>query len=386
MRTGHQSRSRLVAVVLLAVAVIGLPAGASAQTQSDVDRAEADLERAKARETAAFQRWEEASVALETAVAEFTEINRKRENLTYTIEKLRAQIDVYQNDAVAADQRAKDIVVDAYTGGGSAGVESAFTLGTIQDIILSQALLDQASIRGLSEIDQLAAVNREVDRLRINLSDQEADALLLEEEAELKLVEVQGLYAEADAAYAAASDDVKQAIDAVREEQREFDIAEAKRKAEQAAAAHTAANGAAAGLPPDAIAGFVCPVQGGSTFINSWGFPRSGGTRSHKGTDMYSSSGYGHPLVAVQDGYIKMKTVNLGGIVVYLYDDAGYRYYYAHLQGYPAGQVDGQRVTAGQVIGYMGSSGNAGSPHLHFQLHPGGGAAVNPYPTVRAAC
>jgi murein DD-endopeptidase MepM/ murein hydrolase activator NlpD len=101
---------------------------------------------------------------------------------------------------------------------------------------------------------------------------------------------------------------------------------------------------------------------------------------------MYGSQGYGHPLVAVQDGYIKMKTVNLGGIVVYLYDDGGNRYYYAHLQSYPSGQKDGQRVTKGQTIGYIGSTGNAGGPHLHFGLYPGGGSAVNPYPTVRAAC
>jgi murein DD-endopeptidase MepM/ murein hydrolase activator NlpD len=101
---------------------------------------------------------------------------------------------------------------------------------------------------------------------------------------------------------------------------------------------------------------------------------------------MYGSQGYGHPLVAVQDGYIKMNTVRLGGIVVYLYDDAGYRYYYAHLQGYPSGQKDGQRVSKGATIGYLGSTGNAGAPHLHFGLYPNGGSAVNPYPTVRAAC
>ncbi|KAA3636763.1 MAG: M23 family peptidase, partial [Armatimonadetes bacterium] len=287
---------------------------------------------------------------------------------------------------VAADKRAKPLIIDAYTNGGNAGVETAIALDSIQDILLSQILLDEAAVQGLTDLGQLAALNREVDRLRINLSDQEAEALLLEAAAEEKLVEVQGLYAEADAAYEEASAEVRAAIDTVREEQRAFDIAEAKRKAEQAAAAYTAAHGAAAGLAPGTIPGFVCPVQGGSTFINSWGYPRSGGTRSHKGTDMYSSTGYGHPLVAVQAGYIKKKTVNLGGIVVYLYDDAGYRYYYAHLQGYPNGLVDGQRVDKGQVIGYMGSSGNAGSPHLHFQLHPGGGAAVNPYPTVRAVC
>jgi murein DD-endopeptidase MepM/ murein hydrolase activator NlpD len=383
---GPTSKARLVAVVLLAVSLLGLPTVANAQSQSDVDKAESDLARARALESAAFKKWDQARADLAIAVEEFTDMNRLRENLTDKIAKLKEQIAVYETDAAGAEQRAKDIVIDAYTSGGSPGVETAFSLGTIQDILISQALLDQASVRGLSEIDQLAAVNREVDRLRINLSDQEADALVLEQAAEVKLAEVQGLYAAADAAYAEASDEVRSAIDTVREEQRAFDIAEAQRKAEQAAAAHTAANGAAAGLAPGAIPGFICPVQGGSAFSNSWGFPRSGGARSHKGTDMYSSTGYGHPLVAVQDGYIKQKTVNLGGIVVYLYDDAGYTYYYAHLQGYPAGLQNGQRVSKGDVIGYMGSSGNAGSPHLHFEIRPGGGSAVNPYPTVRAVC
>jgi murein DD-endopeptidase MepM/ murein hydrolase activator NlpD len=101
---------------------------------------------------------------------------------------------------------------------------------------------------------------------------------------------------------------------------------------------------------------------------------------------MYGSQGRGHPLVAVNDGVVKLKTVNLGGIVVYLYDDAGNRYYYAHADGYASGLKDGQRVTRGQVIAYVGSTGNAGGPHLHFQIHPGGGPAVNPYPTVREAC
>ena len=384
--TGFSSRKTLAVIALLVVAVFGLPSVASAQTQGDVDQAEAELRRAEARESDAFKKWDVAKAALDTAIAEFTDINAQREDLSVRIAKLEEVIAAQEADAADADTKAKNLVIDAYTNGGSGGVETAFSLGSIQEILISQALLDEAAVRGLSDLDQLTAVNREVDRLRINLSDQEADALILEAASEAKLGEVSILYAAADAAYDEATGDVREAIDAVRSERRAFDIAESARKAAEAAAAFTAANGAAAGLAPGTIPGFVCPVQGGSAFINSWGYPRSGGTRTHKGTDMYSSSGYGHPLVAVQDGYIRKKTVNLGGIVVYLYDDAGYRYYYAHLQGYPAGLDEGQRVSKGQVIGFMGSSGNAGSPHLHFQLHPGGGAAVNPYPTVREAC
>ena len=384
--TGFSSRKTLAVIALLVVAVFGLPSVASAQTQGDVDQAEAELRRAEATESDAFKKWDVAKAALDTAIAEFTDINAQREDLSVRIAKLEEVIAAQEAHAADADAKAKNLVIDAYTNGGSGGVETAFSLGSIQEILISQALLDEAAVRGLSDLDQLTAVNREVDRLRINLSDQEADALILEAASEAKLGEVSILYAAADAAYDEATGDVREAIDAARSERRAFDIAESARKAAEAAAAFTAANGAAAGLAPGTIPGFVCPVQGGSAFINSWGYPRSGGTRTHKGTDMYSSSGYGHPLVAVQDGYIRKKTVNLGGIVVYLYDDAGYRYYYAHLQGYPAGLDEGQRVSKGQVIGFMGSSGNAGSPHLHFQLHPGGGAAVNPYPTVREAC
>jgi murein DD-endopeptidase MepM/ murein hydrolase activator NlpD len=384
--TGLTARRPLLAALLLAVALFGLPAAASAQTQGDVDHAEADLRRAEAIKSDAYKKWDAATAQLIAATTEFQEIKERREELTLKIWKLEDRIILYQSDAELADQRAKSLIVDAYVNGGSTGVETVFSLETIQEILLSQIVLDEATARGLSDLDQLEAVNREVDRLRLNLSDQESDDLALEVEAEALMAEVQLLYAAADAAYDEASGDVRSAIDDVRAERREFDIAEAKRKAEAAAAAYSRANGAAAGLPPGAIPGFVCPVQGGATFINSWGYPRSGGTRTHKGTDMYGSQGYGHPLVAVQDGYIQMKTVRLGGIVVYLYDDAGYRYYYAHLQSYPSGQTNGQRVNKGDVIGYMGATGNAGGPHLHFGLYPGGGSAVNPYPTVRASC
>lgn len=127
--------------------------------------------------------------------------------------------------------------------------------------------------------------------------------------------------------------------------------------------------------------GWVCPVQGFVAFADTWGAPRSGG-RSHQGVDLIGARGL--PLVAVVDGFVQQKTNRLGGNAVWLTGSDGNKYYYAHLDAWAAAGP----VSAGTVIGYLGDTGNAkySVPHLHFEIHPGGGAAVNPYPTVRAHC
>lgn len=126
----------------------------------------------------------------------------------------------------------------------------------------------------------------------------------------------------------------------------------------------------------------ACPVPG-SSFVDSWGAPRSGG-RTHQGVDMMAP--YGTPVYAAQSGTVSHSSSDLGGIQAYLYGDGGDTTFYAHLQGY-GGASSGAHVAAGSLIGYVGDTGNAsGTPHLHFEYHPGGGGAVNPYPYVRAVC
>ncbi len=130
--------------------------------------------------------------------------------------------------------------------------------------------------------------------------------------------------------------------------------------------------------------GFTFPVDGTYSFINDWGFPRDDGERSHRGTDIMAPSGT--PLVACVAGVVDSidHDQNLGGVVIWLRGDNGHRYYYAHLQSIAPGTRGGMRVLPGMLIGRVGSSGNAagGAPHLHFQIHPGGGGPVNPFPVL----
>jgi murein DD-endopeptidase MepM/ murein hydrolase activator NlpD len=125
----------------------------------------------------------------------------------------------------------------------------------------------------------------------------------------------------------------------------------------------------------------VCPVAGPHTFIDSWGFARSGGRR-HKGVDMMAAIGV--PIVAPVSGTVTDRGNSVGGMSFHLEGDDGNYYYGTHLSRYGATG----HVQAGDVIGYVGDSGNArGIPHLHFEVHPGGqGNPVDPYPYVAAVC
>lgn len=96
----------------------------------------------------------------------------------------------------------------------------------------------------------------------------------------------------------------------------------------------------------------------------------------------------GTPLVAIFEGRIRRISTNtLGGLSLWITASNGDQFYYAHLEAYADISV-GQQVSEGEVVGYNGSSGNAPDwlPHLHFEFHPGGGAAVNPYPLVKSIC
>lgn len=129
----------------------------------------------------------------------------------------------------------------------------------------------------------------------------------------------------------------------------------------------------------------VFPVLGPCYFTDTWQAPRSGGRR-HEGVDIIAKSGT--PIYAVTNGTITRQFFDqpgsLGGNALRLTAPNGTYFHYAHLSTFAENVKVGTVVRAGEVIGFVGNTGNSSTPHLHFEYHPGGGAAVNPFPLVKA--
>lgn len=130
--------------------------------------------------------------------------------------------------------------------------------------------------------------------------------------------------------------------------------------------------------------GFVFPVYGTHSFSDDYGAPRAD-TGFHQGNDIFATAGT--PAVAVCDGSLnRVGTLPVSGNRLWVKCKTGDSFFYAHLSAFATDSRDGAKVTSGQVVGFVGSTGDAERtpPHVHFEVHPGDGNAVDPYPFLRA--
>jgi murein DD-endopeptidase MepM/ murein hydrolase activator NlpD len=375
---------------LTGILVLGIALPAFAQvTDDDIDRARAEVNRLTEESAQLGQ--------------EVIEAYGRQAALNSEIENLRSSIDFAEVRMTETQERLESLAVELYMGSTSGRSLSVLFSATNQEYPAGMEYLREASGVDDSVVTQMRVLQDELgnqtDRLGDALVEQEALSVELEDKAgqlQTQLVSTQQVY-----------DDLVVQQQREEEERRRREEEERQRAAEAAAAAAEAAATATtqpsgdssdggsespattsppATTPPSpSSGGGVCPVAGAVSFTDSWGAPRSGG-RSHKGVDMIAARGV--PVVAIFSGRVqRTSNSSLGGKSVYFVSDAGDMYYYAHLDDF--GDISsGQSVPAGYVLGYNGSTGNAPSylPHLHFEYHPGGGSAVNPYPLVRSLC
>lgn len=325
---------------MIAVAALILPATTAFGAKSEVDKLKEQMAELREESKRAGDAYSKAYWKLDATNAELTKTNK---SLADTREKL-----------AEASGRLGEHAAEMYRQGELDYVALLLTSATLDDMFLR---LEYASRVGQQEADVIGDVK-------------ELQAKLVEQKAAIEDVKAeQAKEAKTLKSKAAALDKKLKSV--------ESEYAELQKKL--AAAVARSSGGRSTTRYPAGPNGMVFPVQGTYYYSDTWGAARSGG-RTHKGTDIMARTGT--PCVAVLSGTVRSKSSTLGGKTIWLTADNGWQFYYAHLNGYV--RTSG-RVQAGELIGYVGYTGNASAsaPHLHFEIHPNGGAAVNPYPYLK---
>lgn len=370
--------------LLVAALVVGTAAPARSASEAEVEEARRAREAAAAARAAALN-------DLDEAVRVYEDLNGRYQSLVFRIGQMRSRIDAYEDEVRRMRTEIRERAVSAYILGPQQSTGSGLMVSDrAQQALVARQVLARAVEEQAASLDNMEAITAEMARLEEELETQTVEASDLRVEAEAVAARMYELLEESEGELASANQELATAEAALAEQRRLEEIERQRRLSLEYRQnlIREALLNPAGGVPNDVTPGFVCPVAGPNHYTDSWGAPRAEGRR-HVGTDLMGPKGT--PLVAVASGIVRPGTSLLGGNNLWLISDYGSAFLYAHLDGYPAGQVYGQWVAAGTVIGYMGDTGNAapGAYHLHFEIRPNGynTPPVNPYFTlIRHGC
>jgi murein DD-endopeptidase MepM/ murein hydrolase activator NlpD len=337
----------VIATLALTGVVVAVPA--SADTKDDLDAARQELQSKQAELDALTLQWQQT----ETAYAQAQDAVRRAQS----------QIGSLQAQLVKIQRQLDAQVREVYMSGSNDAIGAL--LGSESFADFADRLRFASSIAQGDE-DLAVSVSVQTERLR-----RERERLTEEADAQAKAAaQLQTQRAALDARL----DDLQATVS---ELYRQFQ----DEQAQQQIGLPPGSSGGGASFPVTGSGAIsTCPVAGAVSFVDSFGWPRPGG-RTHEGIDMIAA--YGTPIVAVQSGNAVQTPNSLGGNAVIVYHDGSSDFtYYAHMSSYGASGP----VGAGQVIGYVGATGDTSVNHLHFEYHPGGGGAVDPYLLLLAVC
>lgn len=295
---------------------------------------------------------------------------------TTRIEKLRDEADHLSAEIEAIEHRRSELEADRtdLMDDAIARANELYRSGSVDTLEILFSADDFGELADRAEV--LSQVSMEDAGVFIKLSRTEAELEVLNEEA---LAQERDL-SRNEELLAAENERLQAQFQEVATEYQQL-----RRRLAQVVPEPAAPNSGGGGAPSVNVkitGDMTCPVAGPVSFTDTWGAPRSGHT--HQGVDMMAD--YGTPVVAITSGTATYVAYDgSGGNMIFLDGDDGNSYWYMHNQENFI--REGQHVKTGESIATVGDTGNAtGTPHVHFEFHPGGGEAINPYPLVASLC
>jgi peptidoglycan hydrolase CwlO-like protein len=351
------------------------PGSVQADTKAELNAAENRLDALQKEFDAIRDRYAAVHAELLSVTAQVSQATAQIEALDAAIQAAKKEVRVSEREAAELQTSLDDRARDVYIRGPAGPLELILEADSLLD------LSDRASfLEVLSEADANVATGLQVERqqiaqLRKQLVSYKDDIQGLLKQLEGKQEEVLAKQQELTA--------VKDELAAKVAEAEEI-VAKLEKKLQRELLAQYSFAGNPAAPPPSADGPFYyCPVGTPRSYIDDFGYPRVGHT--HQGNDIFAPTGT--PIHAPFAGRAEEGYDGLGGVVVHVYASKNADYVYnAHLVKHAG--VDGAQVKPGDVIGYVGNTGNAAGtpPHDHFEYHPGGGSAVSPYVYLNEVC
>lgn len=395
----RRSRRPLIVLCALSVAL-----GVSVPTPGGAEPAA--IERQRSAVAALEERLAEVDARAGAIAAEHNAALDRRDALRTRMANSRREESRTVDRLAASREDLERRLVQLYVYGRPSAIEVLITSDSLTQAEETLRVLNVSAAADAGAVRRLDERRENLARLRSRLAE-DARALAAEIEAAAeRRAELEAVMAERRAQVAAAEEELGELLEAERRRQAAIEAArkarveaeaKARREAERLLQQANARQDATVRgdltpgeAPPPAdpatvpAGTHVYPLAGASHFSDDWLFPRPGG-RYHEGIDLFAARGT--PVVAVAGGTLfRVGYSGISGNRLWLRDDAGTEFFYAHLDAFAPAAREGARVEKGTVIGYNGDTGDARgtSPHVHFEIHPGGGGPIRPYPIVSA--